>query len=123
MALVGKTRARLRRENESACTFRPAKRGRMKMEIDMRNSRDNKPPKQPNYFKRRTFAEGKAQVDAAPVATWWLYCEVLAPLSERGLPTASALHGRAGRPPHARPAERAARRACRPQSGSRRSRR
>ena len=48
------------------------------MEIDMRNSRNNKPPKQPNYLKRRTFAEGKAQVDAAHVATWRLYCEVQA---------------------------------------------
>jgi hypothetical protein len=67
----------------------------MKMEIDMPNSRNNKPPKQPNYLKRRTFAEGKAQVDAAHVATWRLYCEVLAPLSERGLQTAPALHGRA----------------------------
>src|ERR1700719_2531710 len=76
------------------------------------NPRNKKPPKQPNYLKRRTFAEGKAQVDAAHVATWRLYCEVLAPLSERGLQTAPAPHGRAGRPPHARPAERAARRAA-----------
>ena len=112
MALVGKTRARLRRENESACTFRPAKRGRMKMEIDMQSTRNNKPPKQANYLKRRTFAEGKAQVDAAHVATWRLYCETLA--FWRRCPSAvckrpPALRGRAGRLSHARPAERAAR--------------
>jgi hypothetical protein len=43
----------------------------------MPNPRNNKPPKQPNFLKRRTFAEGKAQVDAAHVATWRLYCEAL----------------------------------------------
>ncbi len=41
------------------------------------NPRNNKSPKQPNFLKRRTFEEGKAQVDAAHVATWRLYCEVL----------------------------------------------
>jgi hypothetical protein len=55
----------------------PAIAGRMKMEIDMPNPRNNKAPQQPNYLKRRTFEEGKAQVDAAHVATWRLYCEVL----------------------------------------------
>ena len=44
----------------------------------MPNPRNNKPPKQPNFLKRRTFAEGKAQVDAAHLATWRLYCEALA---------------------------------------------
>jgi hypothetical protein len=39
--------------------------------------RKNKAPKQPNFLKRRTFEEGKAQVDAAHVATWRLYCDVL----------------------------------------------
>jgi hypothetical protein len=41
------------------------------------NPRNDKPPKQPNFLKRRTFEEGKAQVDAAHVATWRLYCETL----------------------------------------------
>jgi hypothetical protein len=50
----------------------------MKMEIDMKSTRNKKPPKQPNFLKRRTFAEGKAQVDAAHLATWRLYCETLA---------------------------------------------
>src|ERR1700681_950854 len=42
------------------------------------NLRNNKPPRQPNFLKRRSFAEGKAQVDAAHLATWRLYCEALA---------------------------------------------
>lgn len=37
-----------------------------------------KAPKEPNFLKRRTFEEGKAQMDAAHIATWRLYCETLA---------------------------------------------
>ncbi|MGB7098084.1 MAG: hypothetical protein WBD95_04850, partial [Xanthobacteraceae bacterium] len=35
-------------------------------------------PGAPNYEKRRSFAEGRALVDAAHVATHRLYCDVLA---------------------------------------------
>ena len=37
----------------------------------------NKPSSKQDYLKRRTFAQGKAEVDAAHVATQRLYCEVL----------------------------------------------
>ena len=36
------------------------------------------PPGAPDYEKRRSFAEGRALVDAAHVATHRLYCDVLA---------------------------------------------
>ena len=37
----------------------------------------NKPPSKQDYHKRRTFEQGKAEIDAAHVATQRLYCEVL----------------------------------------------
>jgi len=40
-------------------------------------SRKNSPPEEPDYLKRRTFAQGKAEVDAAHVAAYRLYCEAL----------------------------------------------
>jgi hypothetical protein len=43
----------------------------------MQNSR-KKSPKQPNFLKRRTFEQGKAEIDAAHVTTWRLYCDTLA---------------------------------------------
>jgi len=91
----------------------------MKMEIDMPNARNNKPPKQPNYLKRRTFEEGNAQVDAAHVATWRLYCEVLS----SGAAVRARFANGIGAARVSRPAVSfAACRACRPLSGSRRSR-
>jgi hypothetical protein len=41
-------------------------------------STHNTSPGAPNYDKRRSFAEGRALVDAAHVATHRLYCDVLA---------------------------------------------
>ena len=38
----------------------------------------NRPPGAPNYGKRRSFAEGRALVDAAHMETQRLYCDVLA---------------------------------------------
>jgi len=38
----------------------------------------NQPASAPNYSKRRTFGQGRALVDAAHVATYRLYCDVLA---------------------------------------------
>src|SRR5580693_2222039 len=37
----------------------------------------NKPPNKQNLLKRRTFEEGRAQSDAAHIATQRLYCDVL----------------------------------------------
>ena len=44
--------------------------------ITMPSSR-KKLPDQPPYLKRRTFEEGRAEVDAAHVATCRLYCDAL----------------------------------------------
>ena len=38
----------------------------------------NKPVSAPNYGKRRSFEQGRALVDAAHIATFTLYCDVLA---------------------------------------------
>ena len=60
----------------------------------------NTAPDAPNYEKRRTFVEGRALVDAAHVATYRLYCDVLAlwrrcsrsPCSDTGGASASRPH-------------------------------
>jgi hypothetical protein len=36
-----------------------------------------KPPDQPDFLKRRSFEQGKAELDAAHIATCRLYCDVL----------------------------------------------
>jgi hypothetical protein len=36
-----------------------------------------KPPDQPDFLKRRTFEQGKAELDAAHIATDRLYCDAL----------------------------------------------
>jgi hypothetical protein len=46
------------------------------MEISIMPSR-KKLPEQPPYLKRRTFEQGRAEVDAAHVATCRLYCDAL----------------------------------------------
>lgn len=40
-------------------------------------SRQNEPPDEPNFFKRRSYKQGKAEVDAAHLAAQRLFCEVL----------------------------------------------
>src|ERR1700681_4226247 len=37
-----------------------------------------KPPDQPDFLKRRTFEQGRAELDAAHIATDRLYCDALA---------------------------------------------
>jgi hypothetical protein len=40
-------------------------------------SQHNAPPNEPNFLKRRSFEQGKAEIDAAHTATHRLYCDVL----------------------------------------------
>ena len=41
------------------------------------SSQRNEPPAKQDFLKRRTFEEGRAQVDAAHIATHRLYCDAL----------------------------------------------
>ena len=52
-------------------------RNKQRGDVQMPSVRDTRQDA-PNYEKRRSFAEGRALVDAAHVATHRLYCDVLA---------------------------------------------